>query len=193
MSVEIPVRWEFNVDGVRVTNISTDQLLDWRAIRQIIAERLTRIVPLIKNQEWERILQPLMSAVRIIDTPDEASIAGSIRAKLREFAAKADLTSPGESQDERKALLRGLPIVQVIDGERCIVWRGQDFTAFLKRTKSEELKGVNLWFAIKEMGVRSNKIRIPGVKENSSINICHMPVKMVLKDEATAPEYRSDL
>lgn len=191
-----PVRWEFKINGVTITNIGTIQLLDWRAMRELIADRLTRVVPMIKAQEWERILQPLMATARIIEAPDDASVAGVIRSRLREFASKTDLLSRGEDKSERQALLRGMPVVQVAGGERCVVFRGEDFVNFLKRTRTEELKGVNLWFAVKGIGVFHERMRITTAKENYNINVWCMPVKEVLKagdHEAESITFKSDL
>lgn len=187
-----PVRWEFKVDGVKVVNIQTPDLLDWRRIREICAERLTKVVPMIKNQEWERILSPLMKEARIIETPDDASKDGVIRDRLREFASKTDLMNRGEDHEDRKSLLRGLPVVQVVDGDRCVVFRGQDFINFLKRTKSEELKGVDLWMAVKSIGVTHTRMR---VGSNANINVWTLPVAMVLEHVVPLPrkEFKSEL
>jgi hypothetical protein len=191
-----PVRWQFKINGVSIGNVKTMQLLDWRTMREIIAERLTFVPPMIKPQEWERILQPLMKTCRIEEVPDDASVSGVIRDRLREFAARTDLTSRGEDTADRKALLRGLPAVAVVNGMRCVVFRGQDFVNYLKRNKSEELKGVDLWFAVKNIGTFSTKLRIPDVKQNGNINVWCVPVEEVLANHelsASSPEFRSDL
>jgi len=186
-----PVRWEMKIDGVKVTNIHTDELLDFRCMRKIIAERLTRVVPNITVKEWERILSPIVKESRIMEVPDDASVSGVIRDRLREFAAKTDLTNRGEDIEDRKALLRGQPVVQVVGGERCVVMRGQDFVIYLKRTKSEELRGVNLWMAIKDMGVVSTKMRAGG----QNINVWTIPVATVMEHLTVTPatEFKSDL
>jgi hypothetical protein len=190
-----PVRWDMEVDTVKISNIGTEQLLDWRAIRTLIAERLTKVVPLIKNQEWERILQPMMKEARIVETPDDASISGVIRDRLREFAAKTDLTSAGQDTEDRKALLRGLPVVAVVDGDRCVVFRGQDFINYLKRTKSEELKGINLWLAVKNIGVFHNRMRPGKGATLSPIDVWCLPIKEVLAHLQPTPqkEFRSEI
>lgn len=187
--VSEPVRWDLHMNGQRIANVSTPQLLDWRFIREAAAERLVTILPMIKPQEWERILQDLMQQVRVIEIPDDASVAGVVRERLREFAAKTDLINRGEDVADRKALLRGMPVVQVYDGERCVVFRAQDFIQYLKRTKSEELKGVNLWFAIKDIGVRSVKMRVG----KNNINVWCIPVLEVLHDDIEPIEFKSDL
>lgn len=186
-----PIRWEMMIDGRRVSNLSTQQLLDWRAIRELIAERSMRVVPMIKAAEWERILSPMMDTVRLVDAPDDASTSGVIRMKLKEFAAKTDLLNKGQNTDDRKALLRGLPCVQDVDGERCIIFRGQDFIAYLKRVKSEELKGTNLWFAVKDLGVVQKKMRVA----DHSINVWTIPVDIIIQGwaEAEAPVFTSEI
>jgi len=186
-----PVRWDISVDGHVISNISTAQLLEWRIMRELIADHLTRIVPVIKPVEWERILGPLMAEARIVEAPDDASITGLIRERLREFASKTDLTRRGENIEDRKALIRGLPVVQFLDGERMVVFRGQDFVNYLKRTKSEELKGINLWFAVKKLGVQHNKMRAG----DHNINVWYIPVSEIMKDKAEveSPEFKTDL
>jgi hypothetical protein len=190
-----PTRWEITIDGLKVTNLETEQLLDWREIRKIIAERHTRIVPLIKNQEWERMLQPLMKEARIISTPDDASVAGHIRARLRDFASKTDLTLKGNDIDDRKVLLRGLPVVQQYQGSRVVMFRAEDFVNFLKRTRSEEMKGVNLWFAVRDLGVGHTKVRIGTGAKVPNINVWFLPITELLTDanEITPTTFTSDL
>ena len=186
-----PVRWELRVDGIRVANISTGQLMEWRAMRELMTERLVRMIPNLKPQEWDRMLAPLMLSARVIDTPDDASVNGVVRDRLREFASKTDLDSRGEEIEDRKALLRGLPAVQVLDGDRSVCFRAKDFINYLKRTKSEELKGVNLWLAVRDMGVRHTKFRAG----EHNINVWHIPVTEIIKgrEAAIAAEFKSDL
>jgi hypothetical protein len=132
-----------------------------------------------------------MAIARIVETPDDASISGVVRLRMREFAGKTDLANKGRNTDDRKALLRGLPCVQEIDGDRCVLFRGQDLINYLKRTKSEELKGTNLWFAVKEMGVEHRKIRAG----DSIVNVWSIPVSVVTTDwqEAVAPVFTTEI
>jgi hypothetical protein len=185
-----PVRWEFKVDGKMVTNISTAQLLDWRFVREVCAERLTKVLPMIKPQEWERLLQGLMASARIEEAPEDASTAGIIRARMKEFASKARDLHMNGSVPDRQALLRGLPITYEADGVKQIAFRAQDFVNYLKRTKSEELKGVNLWFATREMGLQTTKLRVSTKK---TVNVWFLPYDEVIEDRADDPEFRSEL
>jgi hypothetical protein len=70
------------------------------------------------------------------------------------------------------------------------MFRAQDFVNYLKRTKSEELKGVNLWFAVKDIGVEHKRVRAG--EEN--INIWYIPVKQVIAFQTAEPvEFEADL
>lgn len=189
--VSDPVRWEVKIDGKLVTGLSTPQLMDWRYIRELVMERLNRVVPMIKSQEWDRVLSKVMEGVRVIDTPDDASVSGIIRSRLRDFAKRTDLLSFGEDTSERLALSRGLPCVQVYEGQRMVMFRSQDFQAFLKRTRSEELKGVNMWLAVRAIGVIHAKIRVG----KGTQNVWMIPVEEVMEDvsEAEAIEFTTEL
>ncbi|TXG97766.1 MAG: hypothetical protein E6R08_06505 [Nevskiaceae bacterium] len=154
-----PVRWEIMVEG-KTLLLSTEELFDWRILRMRIAEKLRRVVPAIKNDKWQKLLSMLMSQVQIKLAPEDASAAGIIRTQLLVFIQKTDLTDTGRDIEGRAGLLRGIPVVQEIEGVRSVYFRGQDFTTFLKRNKSEDLKGVNLWFALKNMGVKHGRIRV---------------------------------
>ncbi len=189
-----PPRWDLKANGKAIRGIQTDELFDWKWMQLALMNELTIVAPSMKNLDWQRILAPLAAKARLVETPDDASIAGIIRERLREFAGKTDLHNKGLDKEDRKGLVRGLPVVQVVDGERCVVFRMPDFVNYLKRTRSEEMKGTDLWFAIKDLGVRNMRMRIPGAKSGEdNINVYHLPVKAVMQPDATAPEFRSEL
>jgi hypothetical protein len=180
-----PVRWILAVDGKDIT-ISTTELMDFRRVRERIAEKLTRLVPPMKNDRWLVTLHPLMEVATMIEAPDEASTSGLVRAKLSEFIAKTDLNNDGKSIDDRKALYMGSPVVQEKDGGRVVYFRATDFVGFLKKSRSEELKGSNLWMALREAGVQHQKLRagagsiqvwfVP-ITEDATLDIDAMEVK----------------
>jgi hypothetical protein len=155
-----PVRWEVTCEGVRIV-LSTEELFEWRIVRLKLAERLLRVVPALKNDKWQKLLTALMATCRVEDAPEDASVDGIIKGQLVEFLRKCDLASTGEDTADRKALYRGIPVVQVDDdGVRHAYFRGQDFVQHLKRAKTEELKGVNLWFTLKQIGVKHGRFRV---------------------------------
>jgi len=154
-----PVRWGLSVNGVEV-HMTTSSLMDHRNIRESIAEKLTLIVPPMKADKWLSILQTVMSEAVIIDTPDEASGHGLVWQHLMQFLQRADLDAPGNDTTTRGMLLRGVPVVQLKGEERFIYFRGSDFVTYLRKNRAEELRGPNLWFALKEHGVTHGSLRI---------------------------------
>jgi hypothetical protein len=155
-----PVRWEMTCEGTRLV-MSTEELFEWRIVRLRLAERLLRVVPPLKNDKWQKLLTALMATCRVEDAPEDASVDGLIKGQLTDFLRKCDLQSAGDDTADRKALYRGLPVVQVDEnGTRHVYFRGQDFVQHLKRAKTEELKGVNLWFTLKQIGVKHGRFRV---------------------------------
>jgi hypothetical protein len=129
-----------------------------------------------------------MADCRIIAAPDDASVPGIIRQRLREFAQKAHDLGKNQNVDDRRALLRGLPIVAIIEREKSVAFRAQDFVSYLKRTKSEELKGTALWLAVRDIGVQHMKMRVG----NSNINVWYLPYEEVV-EEVDRPDIKADL
>ena len=158
-----PIRWSVKMDGVTVDNLETDDILRYSRMEKIIVERLGRGAPMLKEKDWRAIVNALLESHRVVEVADDASTTGIIRAKLVDFAKKAAISmGRGElEEDDRSVLLRGLPIVyKSQDHVEYIAFRGSDFVDYLKRIRSEELKGVNMFFAIKSMGLTNMNIRV---------------------------------
>ena len=156
-----PVRWGIAVDGKEIV-LSTIEIMDYRKVRESVADSLTKLIPPMKNDRWQGELHKLMTAAELVEAPEEASTSGIIRYKLQEFVRKADLSSTGEDHKDREDLLHGAPVVQAKNGVRYVYFRAADFVDFLKKTKSEELKGPNLWMALRASGIDHMRVRTAG-------------------------------
>lgn len=163
-----PKRYGLFVDDVEV-QLSSSQILDYRQVRMAVMDATCEVIPLITSKRWESIIGPLMKTAEKREAPQDASPAGIVYSKLREFCAKADQSV--NKKEDLKLLLRGLPVAQVLDGENCVVFRGPDFVEYLKRQKAEELKGPNLWLALTAYGVKHGTIRV----EDRRINVWYVP------------------
>lgn len=152
-----PKRYGLMVMGVEV-QMTGAQILDYRQVRTAIMDATCEVIPLITSKRWESIITPLMKTAEKREAPLDASPAGIVYSKLKEFCRKADLTL--REKEDQKLLLRGIPIAQVIDKELSICFRGSDFVEYLKRQKAEELKGPNLWLALAAFGVKHSQMRI---------------------------------
>jgi hypothetical protein len=189
-----PVRWEVTVNGKRITAIPSDVLIRWEKFSVVIMDHLMIVPPMIKELEWKRMLGDLMTSARVLDVPDEASPSGLVRSKLAEFLNKIDWKHVDDTDKSRAPILRGLPVGTLLGSERWAVFRGPDFVDYLRRTKSEELKGTALWFAIRLLGVepqfikyRRQVIRVWGIRATDDNEYLFKSEKL------DAPEYKSEI
>jgi hypothetical protein len=147
-----PPRWILTVNGKNV-ELATQQLMHAQYLQYALAEALLMVI-IIPERAWHAILGDLMKTATVVETPDEASTGGLVRAKLLEFTARA------RAEEDKKVLLRGVPIITEVDDQKYVVFRGTDFVTYLKRNKSEELRGANLWMALRKSGVEHKRFRI---------------------------------
>lgn len=159
-----PPRWGIHVNAKLISNIPTVVLRDPQAMGTLIFEQLKINIPKISQDVWRKhILDPLIPDIRVIEVPKEASASGIVVQKFKEFVQKADLSSDGKDTAERKAIMRNVPVVQLIDGTRSIVFKGMAFSEYLKRTKTEVQQGMDLWNTLRrELGASHMKMRVPG-------------------------------
>ena len=186
-----PPRWGIHVNSILIANIPTIILRDPAAMGNLIFEKLKINIPKISQEVWRRrVLDPLVPTIRVVEVPKEASASGVIAAKFNEFIQKADLTSDGSNLEDRKALTRNIPVVQVINGVRCVVFRGTAFSEFLKRNKAEVMTGMDLWIALRrDCGADHDKMRIPGGKP---INVWYAPITDEHEVKIDDPVFRSE-
>ncbi len=160
-----PAIWEMCLNGVKIT-MTTSQLYNYPNFAQAVMEKLLIVLPPMKNRDWLNILAGIMHTVEKVQTPENASIPGIIKERLAEFISKADLENNGRDITDRAKLKRGLPVVQQIlikdDVSRHVVFKGSDFVTYLKRTRSEELRGSHLWNALRKYGVDHTRLRVDG-------------------------------
>lgn len=183
-----PVRWCLYVDNVRL-NLTTQQLMDFKQIREAIADNLTKLVPPMKNDRWQAQLFKLMEDALLLEAPEEATQEGMVRARLQQFLAKADLDSEGDDTTDREALLHGSPVVQRdSDGARVVYFRGTDFLEHLKKLRIDDIKGPNLWVMLKQQGLSNTKARVG----KQSINVWVWPLEEMAITEIPAKEIRSE-
>lgn len=159
-----PVKWSMMVNGREVDNIPTEYLYNFNHLRKMFTEQLNPpiFLPAMTVRKWESIIMPIVPSAKVIDIPKESTPSGIMASRLMDFLSKAD--SRGNDYDEQKErdrLTRGLPCLQIKDNTKFGVFRMQDFVKYLKSTKSEDMRGAALYFAIKNaFSVKHTRIRI---------------------------------
>lgn len=169
-----PPMWEITVEETPVM-VQTKTLRNFQYLAEEIMDKLYIVIPLMKQKDWMPILSDLMLNLEHIDAPDNASVSGIIRERLIEFIDRADFNSNGKDPDDKELIIRGLPVIQeryLEEGKREVLFRGTDFISYLKRTRSEELKGNALWMALRTMGMTHRRTRING----KVVNLWSLPV-----------------
>ena len=161
------------------------------AMGTLIFEKMKINIPKISQESWrKRVLDPLVPGLRVVEVPKEASASGVIVAKFHEFVQKADLSVDGTNTEDRKALTRNIPIVQVVNGVRCIMFRGTAFSEFLKRNKAEAQTGMDLWITLRrDCGADHDKVRVPGGK---TLNVWYAPITDDHEVKVDEPKFESE-
>lgn len=158
-----PVKWSVKMDGVLVDNLSTEDIMRYSRMEMVIIERLRRGAPMLKEKDWRAIVNSLLEKVRIIEAPDDASAGGMVRHRLIEFVTKAaaSLSNDDFTVADRTLLYQKNPIVyKSSDGKEFIAFRGADFKDWLVKKRGDDLKGLNIYFAIKSLGLEEHNIRV---------------------------------
>lgn len=185
-----PVKWGIQVNGMLITNIPTEVLYNFEALKNRITETLTIGVPSITKRNWESKIIPLISTAREVRLPDDASVSGIVGGRLREFLDKANLNGTDEMK-EREKILRGIPCVMEIEGSKCLAFRAMDFVKYLKSVKSEEVKGPNLWFALNnlpDMPLDHARVSVKGKK----LTVWYTPLSGYDRAEYPVPQVKPE-
>lgn len=155
-----PVRWYLHEERGRVM-LQSGELMSFKLVQQACLEQLCCVIAPMKNPQWLGVVNALLMDVTHIDAPEDASTKGIMRARLDSFMARCDLSDDGKNPD-LQLLLLGNPVVAQEEGQRVVFFRGSDFIEFLKKSRGEDLKGSNLWAAMRECGVGHKRKKIKG-------------------------------
>jgi hypothetical protein len=158
----VPPRWQLRTEDGRAVSVATPELMDWRRLRELIIETHHIVVAPRKNDDWQAELAVLMKTMQVKGAPIDASPMGVVKVKLFEFLNRADLLATGDDISKREMLLVGCPVVQAIEGGKWVLFRGTDFTDFLKKAKCDEHRHPLFWVWMKTMGVTTKRVQIGG-------------------------------
>lgn len=83
-----PPLYTLDIDGDDV-QLTTKQLLMFSAFRVAVFEQLNRLMPLMKQQEWEQQVETLISEeIEILPDPEDASELGALWYSIRQFLGR---------------------------------------------------------------------------------------------------------
>ncbi|MBT9158754.1 MAG: hypothetical protein DDT26_00001 [Dehalococcoidia bacterium] len=185
-----PMRFDLSVGDSetsrRIEGLTIDELVSFPELRKAVMAKTHVVLPRLKGDEWDKILRGLFESVTIEDVPEDSTPEGMVKTRLFEFLRKADLKSEGEHVKDRDALLRGVPVVQIHNDERVVMFRHVDFVAYLTKTRTDAIKNKDLWFkASRKMGVSNTRVRVG----KTSIPVWLLPVSAVEQHDQTAADF----
>jgi hypothetical protein len=167
----------------KIEGLQIEQLSNINEFRKVVMEKTHVVLPRLKASEWDAILTDLFANVKIDEIPEDATPEGLTKMRLHEFCRKADLSSPGDDHKDREVLQRGLPVVQLHEERRVVMFRHADFVAHLQRSKTDAIKNKDLWFkASRYMRVDNTRIRVG----KQTISVWYLPVDE-LQEESNQP------
>lgn len=185
-----PVRFDLQVgegEGSRkIEGLTIDELVSFADLRKLVMAKTHVVLPRLKADEWDKILRELFEQVSVEDVPEDSTPEGVVKTRLLEFLRKADLKSEGDNAKDREALVRGVPVVQIHNDERVVMFRHVDFVAYLAKTRTDAIKNKDLWFrANRKMGVTNARVRVG----KNVIPVWLLPVAMIEENEQHAADF----
>lgn len=152
-----------DICGAQV-KVSADKLYNPMAMCVVMLEQADLIVYPMKPKEWHNMLAGAIQTLQREEAPEDASEAGIIRIRMREFLKKA---RDGVSDaDNKEFLAHGQPVILEADGEKFVYFKGSSFVDHLRRTKSSIMKGPDLWSALRSVGIEHVRMRVAGKPTN---------------------------
>lgn len=129
------------------------------AMAVAVLEQADTVVFPVKPKDWLMELAKAVEKMTKEEAPEDASPSGLIKVRLREYLLKA---TPDEESNDREHILHGQP-VRFKDEKTEVEWvyfKGSSFVDYLRRTKATELKGPDMWAALRQIGVEPTRMRI---------------------------------
>lgn len=188
-----PMRFDLMVgdeeNSRKIEGLTIDELVSFQDLRKAVMAKTHIVLPRLKADEWDKILRSLFDAVQIEDVPEDSTPEGMVKIRLYEFLRKADLKAEGDSAKDREALVRGVPVVQLYNDERVVMFRHVDFVAYLGKTRTDAVKNKDLWFkASRGMGVLNTRVRVG----KTVVPVWYLPVAMIEENEQHAADFKPE-
>lgn len=122
------------------------------------------VIPDMKKVDWQATLKQKMDTMECIDAPEDVGPKAVVGGMLEEFTRVCERMDENTGQPKYgniEDVLRGIPVLVENDEKQpTVVFRSTDFIAFLKRKRSEEAKGADLWVILRGLGCGYSKSRV---------------------------------
>lgn len=147
-----PPIWFLDVDGGGRLELATDDLQIQKRFQKRCMECLNMMPTRIKDIDWAKMINDLMSECSIIDAPPDSSIAGQLMEHVHNFLSQRAIG------DKREDLGKGKPIRI----EDVSYFRIADLVAYLDRHNFRDYKVNKISSVIKQNGAEHHFFNIEG-------------------------------
>lgn len=160
----VPPRYRVEVNGVDLEFASEELRNYTTGFKPMVFERLNLLLRPIKQDMWDRQLRELLTTLKVIEVPEDASWQGVVLVKVWEFLALADRSRKQED------ILKGLPWRDTTGSDNGIVmpvvwFRVSDLQRYLTSAKIT-IETQRLYTLLEEDGGRYRDTTIKGKKVN---------------------------
>jgi hypothetical protein len=145
------------VEGASIQCSSSD-LLSQLQFRRLVMEKTDRIIPMLKGQVWDALLQDKLTNAEKVDAPVDAGPEGQLLSFLQDFCTS---WAHANNRDE---ILLGKPWLNPDDDH--YYFRSRDFEAFLEHQHFRSFSGPERWEILRRSGATSEQRSIKGATRN---------------------------
>ncbi len=147
-----PPIWFIDVEGVRM-ECTADDLLNQSRFRRICLERVNKLPPMLKQQDWDKLIRDRLNDVEIIETPKDASPEGQFIEHLHTFLTRSE----AKTRDE---LMLGKPFWDTESGQ--VFFRSVDLIRYLDQMHFREYNERKVWSKLREGGAIHKQFQMKG-------------------------------
>lgn len=173
MIATFPRIWFLDIqrpNGVDVRiQLSTEELQNFRLFQRRCMDAVQQMPPMMKQEDWEPVVESLMAHVSVIDIPPEMTPKGQLKEHLIEFL------SSRATAESLENLTRGIPYKD----NASFYFRFKDFTQYLKQQRFDALKPHEITATLKEDFAASKQF-----KRITGIGVHHLTIPLAALPEA---------
>lgn len=148
-----PPVYIMDVEGVRI-ECSADDILSQPRFRKLVFERSNKLVPLLKPQLWDSMINEKMATLETVEAPRDAGPEGQFLTHLDNFCTSRVTAN---SVDE---MLLGKPYVDADNGRT--YFRSIDLLRYLEQVHFRELNERKIWAILMRAGAQHHNMLLKG-------------------------------
>lgn len=163
-----PPMWLLEVGGVDVA-LATDDLMNIPRFRRVVMNKISRIFPLMKQGDWDDVLNELLKNHTVLEAAEDAGVLGQFKVLVADFLTRRVNAQTIED------VMHGLPFQK----EQKILFRSSDLLSFLERKKFREYQANEVYEALRQIGCEHTKEHIMGSQQR----LWSLPVPLVGEEQ----------